>query len=437
VRGPIDPAAPRGSGNGGLLATAAAPGREHSGRLLGVIADWRCHADRLPRVIAVWRCHGDRLPRVIAVWRCHADRLPRVIAVWRCHADRLPRVIAVWRCHADRLPGVIAVWRCHGDRPPGVVAVGQCVPRSLAPAAQRRKSDQTTKYQREWSAKGRDRLTFGWLAGRIFERCAPRCGSMLRAERIEGIVRGVATTDRARLLATLTPSTPPAFVPPRGQASSGYFDVDSMLSAETTWPRPVPALIFPDLGSSRKAAPTGAVSAQPLSRSPRAERTSDLPAAAVPIRPTTGVGAAAAPVGAAANIASILGLAAVWVASAGAAAIVVTMLVARGHAPVSCPVVTRPPPTVTPESVPAQCPKPAWEPPEVAVGDLPRAAAPRAIAQPQAREPEASPTPPLPPPIRAATVSPRSHGLHAKASPPATSSPRSLEDWMRRSVSAN
>jgi hypothetical protein len=226
-----------------------------------------------------------------------------------------------------------------------------------------------------------------------------------------------ATSDKARLLATLTSPTPPSLAPPRGKASSGYIDVDAMLAAvdpDRTWPRPVPSLMFADLGWSK-------ATAVPL-ESPARPLPCDARVPSVPIR-------------AASDRVSILGFAAAWLATTGGVAILVAVLMTRGHATATCPVATCSPPTSTPESFATRCPTPVWEPPVVAVGDLPRAASPRAIVYARAPDAGPSPTPAAPSSTRVVAGSHRRGGRGGKTSPPASAPPRSLEDWMRSAVS--
>jgi hypothetical protein len=262
------------------------------------------------------------------------------------------------------------------------------------------------------------------------------------------MVRNTARSEQTRRAAALTPSTPQSFVPSRKGSSSGLFDVGAIASG--VHPRqpgssmPTPSLILPITGPAAEE-PTRSRSAYPplppIPALPRRKNAYGRP------KPTTWDRVS--------DVASMLGFAAAWIATTGLGAVVVAALMTRdqtsptmlaGGLSAAAPVCEASPP----------CPR-TWEPPLVAVTDLPIAPGPRHGATPPAwaQVHESAPAPPAAPVVAAVPRRFESATLAAtkKADPsPAMTlrssraktanaqpagPPHSLEDWIRRAVSSD
>ncbi len=261
--------------------------------------------------------------------------------------------------------------------------------------------------------------------------------------------------------AAMTPVTPQSFVPSRREFSSGFFDVDAMVTqadreVSRSGSGPTPSLILPITGPAVSASAPTLRPLPPPSPVPRRRSSSSQ---RPPRQPPTGWERAS-------EMASMLGFAAAWVATTGAGAVVVAAFMTRNQPPAAPLLPAVPVAVATSAAEPAaQCPK-AWEPPLFAVNDLPVAMDdahairppagawhPRAPAVEAAPVVPAAPAPapvavvhraPAPRPVAAAMAqkpdpapaAPRS--TRAKTAAPAPSGPpHSLEDWIRHAVATD
>lgn len=147
----------------------------------------------------------------------------------------------------------------------------------------------------------------------------------------------------------------------------------------------------------------------------------------------------------------VFGFALAWVMTTAAGALVFGHVMARSQPPlvVHVPDASHPADASEPQQV--SCPKSSWEPPVIAVGDLPEAPQAhswqqRALASNDvAPAPVARPVHPVQETVRRAPPSPKAwaggavrHGRFAGPTEPSASkakaSPKTLEEWMRASV---
>jgi hypothetical protein len=239
--------------------------------------------------------------------------------------------------------------------------------------------------------------------------------------RSEAMVRQ-STRSGANRWAALTPPTPQSFTPSRVELSSGFFDIDAMVTVvERKRPRTkAPALILPILG--RAAGPVAPVSrVAPRPATARLAREGDRAARRAAQRSDT---------------LALIGFGLAWVATTAAGAVLVGQWMRPTHQALSIASVGSAVCAVSPApSMPVPCPRPAWEPPLVAVKDLPEAPALAVVHGPIAHAASLLPAAHGPRLERRADAVPTEspgRGRRAKA-PPA---PRSLEDWIRGAVAA-
>ncbi len=135
----------------------------------------------------------------------------------------------------------------------------------------------------------------------------------------------------------------------------------------------------------------------------------------------------------------VLGFALAWLMTTGAAAVVAGHMIARSQSPLVVRVPMMPSSSSTLESAaPSSCPK-SWEPPTMAVNDLPMMPQAHAVeGDKNANRPLATkPREEAPRPKAWAALTRRARAAEVgMVSPPtkAKGSPKSLEDWMRASV---
>jgi hypothetical protein len=253
--------------------------------------------------------------------------------------------------------------------------------------------------------------------------------------RSEAIVRQSTRSGANRCAATLSPAilspqTPPSFTPSRIELSSGYFDIDAMVTlAEPRRPQPRPELILP-------------IVARRLPSS-IASPAKQVAAAGVGVGTARTISPMASPERRArrADVLALVGFGLAWLATTASGAVLAGrwLAAARQSAPVLADVVC--PSSTLPSTLPSKpCPGPGWEPPLVAVKDLPRASEPETAHAP-VRRPGAR--------IEAHTASAigvshvvRSHmdapsaewGGRSRRAKTAPAPPRSLEDWIRGAV---
>jgi hypothetical protein len=246
----------------------------------------------------------------------------------------------------------------------------------------------------------------------------------------EAMVRHSARSGAGQWAASLTPATPQSFTPSRVELSSGFFDIDAMItvveSPRSRWSGPTPSMILPIVDRSNSPRRL-AVRSAPAVAAVRADR--DVPRQAK----------AAARRGRRSEAWSLLGFGLAWIATTGSGAI----LAGKWMAP--------PPPvrmladTVHPAPAPAvavACPPPAYEPPLVSVKDLPSAPLPvafHALGAPAARRQPLAHVASVVVPLRTLPSDRRGDATswagrgHVAAK---SAAPRSLEDWMRGAVAS-
>jgi hypothetical protein len=223
--------------------------------------------------------------------------------------------------------------------------------------------------------------------------------------------------------AALTPSTPQAFTPSRIELSSGFFDIDAMVTVvERKRPRSGrPELILPivDRRSPSKSVPSRLSAAEPVRVSRHALESARRSSRA--------------------DLMALVWFGLAWLGTTASGAVLVGHWMLPAHTPVPDPVAVVCPPPPAPAAA-ATC-HPLWEPPLVAVKDLPEAPAPapmhaRPHTEPHPENLAATARPPAARPDRraeVATTAPAGRGQRAKAAPAA---PKSLEDWIRSAVSS-
>jgi hypothetical protein len=263
------------------------------------------------------------------------------------------------------------------------------------------------------------------------------------------MVRNAARSEETRRAAALTPSTPSSFVPSRKGSSSGLFDVRGIathVNGPQAWSSvsaATPSLILPITGPGVEEATRSRSAHAALPPIPVLPRRRKEPPKPTPWERVS-------------DVASMLGFAAAWIATTGLGAVVVAALMTREQAPPPSLVGAGGPPGPAPVcDAPPSCPR-TWEPPLVAVTDLPIAPRRGAVAPVWAQAHE--PTPAPPPAVPVVAVAPRhfeSAPVAAAKKPegppavtlrparaktvtaPPAGPPHSLEDWIRRAVSTD
>jgi hypothetical protein len=133
----------------------------------------------------------------------------------------------------------------------------------------------------------------------------------------------------------------------------------------------------------------------------------------------------------------VLGFALAWLMTTGAAAVVAGHMIARSQSPLVVRVPMMPSSSTPESTAPSSCPK-SWEPPTMAVNDLPMMPQGHAVeGDKNANRPlAAKPREEAPRPKAWASLTHRTRAAEvAMVSPTkAKGSPKSLEDWMRASV---
>jgi hypothetical protein len=255
---------------------------------------------------------------------------------------------------------------------------------------------------------------------------------MTASDGSEAMVGRLMRSHAAESAATITASTPQSFTPCRLEQSSGFFNIDAMVTAvdakRPQWAGgPSPALILPIVHRSRRpesrvlrsdatTAPTAHESSRKAHASKHSTRRSDTLA--------------------------LVGFGLAWIATTGAGSILVGKWISPAH-PVTyaevvgghCPAASTP--------LPPPCPASLAEPPLVAVQDLPAApprATPRVVR-------DAAAHPPVAPSTGAVAAAAAPHAFHGDRRADAASwgarsqraaktppQPRSLEDWIRSAV---
>jgi hypothetical protein len=229
--------------------------------------------------------------------------------------------------------------------------------------------------------------------------------------------------------ASLTPSTPQSFTPSRIELSSGFFDIDAIVTAvdarQQVRSGPTPSMILPIV--HRAPAPRGAAAP---SLSGVVDVRTRLPSSKVSPR-----------LARRGEAWGLFGFGLAWIATTGAGAVLAATWMTPHTSPPTTVTVVRTEPA---SAIPVACPPPAYEPPLVAVKDLPSAATPPAVphavrvASVQAEPPvhvasAALPIRTLRSDRRGDAASWAGHSQRAaKAAPP-----RTLEDWMRGAVTSS